>query len=161
MKLLRYGDIGREKPGLLDATGSIRDLSGIVPDLAGSALSPDTLQHIALLENDTLPLVLGSPRIGSCVAQPGKFVCIGLNYADHAAESNMVLPSEPVIFLKASSSICGPNDNIELPRNFSKTDWEVELGVVIGTRAKYVHQAYPSDECILTVTDCCRPMRWE
>lgn len=140
MKLVRYGRLGEEKPGLLDGRGSIRDLSAIVPDLAGAALSPASLQRISSLAHDELPLVDGSPRLGSCVPRPGKFLCIGLNYADHATESRMAVPSEPVIFMKASSSLCGPNDNVELPRNATKTDWEVELGVVIGSRAKYVDQ---------------------
>jgi 2-keto-4-pentenoate hydratase/2-oxohepta-3-ene-1,7-dioic acid hydratase in catechol pathway len=138
MKLVRYGNAGEEKPGLLDLSANIRDLSGIVPDLSGAALSSASLRRIASLAPQTLPRVSGSPRLGPCVAQPGKFICIGLNYADHAAESGMALPSEPVVFMKASSSISGPDDNIELPRNSTKTDWEVELGVVIGTRAKYV-----------------------
>lgn len=142
MKLVRYGNPGEEKPGLLDNAGHIRDLSTTVPDLAGPALSFPSLQRIASLSPERLPLVDGPVRLGSCVPQPGKFICIGLNYADHAAESGMALPSEPVVFMKASSSICGPNDNVELPRDSTKTDWEVELGVVIGTRAKYVNHEH-------------------
>ncbi len=138
MKLLRYGPSGQEKPGLLDKEGNIRDLSGVIPDLAGEALGDATLERLRALEPASLPLVEGSPRIGPCVGQVGKFVCIGLNYADHAAESGMDLPEEPVIFMKATSAICGPDDAIEIPRGSVKTDWEVELGVVIGRHAKYI-----------------------
>ncbi len=138
MKLLRYGPSGQEKPGLLDRDGNIRDLSGVIPDLAGEALGDATLERLRALELASLPLVEGSPRIGPCVGQVGKFVCIGLNYADHAAESGMDLPEEPVIFMKATSAICGPDDAIEIPRGSVKTDWEVELGVVIGRHAKYI-----------------------
>lgn len=141
MKLLRYGNPGSEKPGLLDPSGNLRDLSAHVPDIAGETLSPASLAKLRALDPATLPLVSGSPRIGSCVPQPGKFICIGLNYADHAAESGMAVPIEPVVFMKAPSCICGPNDNTELPRGSIKSDWEVELGVVIGTRAKYVDEA--------------------
>jgi len=138
MKLLRFGPVGAEKPGLLDATGNIRDLSAIIPDLAGTALSDAALQKIREIDVSTLPLVEGNPRLGACVGQVGKFICIGLNYADHAAESGMALPDEPVIFFKATSAICGPNDAVEIPRTSVKTDWEVELGVVIGKPTKYV-----------------------
>lgn len=138
MKLLRFGPVGAEKPGLLDAEGNIRDLSAVIPDVAGAALSDATLKELRVLDPTTLPLVEGNPRLGACVGQVGKFICIGLNYADHAAESGMALPEEPVIFFKATSAICGPNDNVEIPRTSVKTDWEVELGVVIGKPTKYV-----------------------
>ena len=138
MKLLRYGPVGQEKPGVLAPDGTIRDLSGVIPDLSGKFLSPDSLKALAKLSLNELPVVEGKPRFGSCVAQPGKFLCIGLNYSDHAAESGMTVPSEPVLFMKAASSICGPDDNVVIPRGSLKTDWEVELGVVIGTTAKYV-----------------------
>lgn len=138
MKLLRFGPVGAEKPGLLDSEGAIHDLSEIISDVAGSALSDDVLDQIRALDPTNLPLVEGEPRIGACVGQVGKFVCIGLNYADHAAESGLALPEEPVVFFKATSSICGPNDNVEIPRTSVKSDWEVELGVVIGKHTKYV-----------------------
>jgi len=141
MKLLRYGLKGEEKPGLLDAEGVIRDLSGLVPDLAGLALGPASIDRIRATDVRTLPRVDGQPRLGPCVGGVGKFICIGLNYSDHAAESNMPIPPEPIVFMKATSSICGPNDNIVLPRGSEKTDWEVELGVVIGCEAKYVEEA--------------------
>ena len=141
MKLLRYGSAGTEKPGLLDSTGAIRDLSGVVPDIAGGALLPESLDKLRTLDVEALPRVNGTPRLGPCVGQVGKFICIGLNYADHAAESNMPLPKEPIVFMKATSAIVGPNDNLEIPRGSTKTDWEVELGVVIGKPAKYVAQA--------------------
>lgn len=141
MKLLRYGPAGQEKPGLMDASGMIRDLSGHIPDIAGDKLSDAVLADIAKLDPTTLPLVADNPRIGPCVGNVGKFICIGLNYADHAAESGMELPAEPVIFFKATSSIIGPNDTVEIPRNSVKTDWEVELGVVIGKHTKYVSEA--------------------
>jgi 2-keto-4-pentenoate hydratase/2-oxohepta-3-ene-1,7-dioic acid hydratase in catechol pathway len=141
MKLLRYGAPGAEKPGLLDSTGAIRDLSGVVPDIAREALLPESLDRLRKLDPNSLPRVNGNPRLGPCVGQVGKFICIGLNYADHAAESNMPLPKEPIVFMKATSAIVGPNDNLEIPRGSSKTDWEVELGVVIGKPAKYVTQA--------------------
>jgi 2-keto-4-pentenoate hydratase/2-oxohepta-3-ene-1,7-dioic acid hydratase in catechol pathway len=141
MKLLRYGPSGQEKPGLLDQDGNIRDLSGIVPDIAGEVLSSAGLERLRSIDASTLPRVDGDPRIGACVGQVGKFVCIGLNYSDHAAESGMAVPPEPVIFMKATSAICGPNDGIEIPRGAEKTDWEVELGIVIGKAAKYVDEA--------------------
>ena len=141
MKLLRYGEAGAEKPGLLDGDGQIRDLSGVVADIAGATLSPEGLARIAALDPASLPLVEGNPRLGPCVAGTGKFICIGLNYADHAAESGMPVPPEPVIFMKATSAICGPNDPIVIPRGSVKTDWEVELAVIIGKRAKYVSEA--------------------
>ncbi|MBO9475870.1 fumarylacetoacetate hydrolase family protein, partial [Shimia sp. R10_1] len=138
MKLLRYGPIGAEKPGLQDNDGTIRDLSGHITDIAGDALSDDSLAKLRAIDPTTLPVVEGSPRIGACVGSVGKFICIGLNYADHAAESGMALPEEPVIFFKATSAICGPNDDVEIPRTSVKSDWEVELGVVIGKHTKYV-----------------------
>ena len=145
MKLLRYGERGAEKPGLLDATGQIRDLSGHLTDIAGPALHPEALARLASLDTASLPLVAGSPRIGPCVGQVGKFVCIGLNYSDHAAEGGMKVPPEPVIFMKATSAICGPHDPIELPRGSVATDWEIELGLVIGKPAKYVEEAEALD----------------
>ncbi len=138
MKLLRYGPVGAEKPGLLDADGNIRDLSDVISDVAGAALSDAELDRIRAIEPASLPLVEGNPRLGSCVGQVGKFICIGLNYADHAAESGMALPDEPVIFFKATSAICGPNDIVEIPRKSVKSDWEVELGVIIGKHTKYL-----------------------
>ncbi|MBD9585485.1 fumarylacetoacetate hydrolase family protein [Pseudomonas sp. PDM03] len=141
MKLLRYGEKGSEKPGLLDADNQIRDLSAHVPDIAGLALSPESLATLAAIDPSSLPIVAGKPRIGACVGQVGKFVCIGLNYADHAAESNMEVPKEPIIFNKWTSAICGPNDNIEIPRGSKKTDWEVELGVVIGKGGRNIDEA--------------------
>ena len=141
MKLLRYGPAGAEKPGLLDGAGRIRDLSGHVADLAGAALAPEALAQIGAIDPATLPLVEGTPRLGPCVAGIGKFICIGLNYADHAAESGLQVPPEPVIFMKATSAIVGPDDAVVIPRGSQKTDWEVELGVVIGHTAKYVSEA--------------------
>ncbi|MEP3632660.1 MAG: fumarylacetoacetate hydrolase family protein [Shimia thalassica] len=140
MKFLRYGDIGSEKPGVLDADGGIRDLSGVVDDLSGGVLGalPD-------VDPTTLPLVEGSPRIGAPVGNVGKFLCIGLNYSDHAAEAGMDLPKEPILFMKATSAIVGPNDPVYLPRGSQKGDWEVELGVVIGKTAKYVSEAEALD----------------
>ena len=141
MKLLRYGEKGSEKPGLLDANNQIRDLSAHVTDIAGEALSPQRLASLAALDPNSLPLVAGQPRIGACVGQVGKFVCIGLNYADHAAESNMEVPKEPVIFNKWTSAICGPNDDVQIPRGSRKTDWEVEMGVIIGTGGRNIDEA--------------------
>ena len=141
MKLLRYGPKGQEKPGLLDAQGKIRDLSKVVGDIDGAALGDESVAKLRALDPATLPVVDGNPRLGPCVAKTGKFVCIGLNYADHAAESNLPVPAEPVIFNKWTSAISGPNDDIEIPRGSKKTDWEVELGVVIGKAAKYVDEA--------------------
>jgi 2-keto-4-pentenoate hydratase/2-oxohepta-3-ene-1,7-dioic acid hydratase in catechol pathway len=140
VKLLRYGPAGQERPGLLDADHRLRDLSGVVSDIAGPELRPDSLERLRRLDPSRLPLVEGSPRIGPCVGRVGKFICVGLNYSDHAAESNMPVPVEPILFMKATSSIVGPNDDIVLPRGSHKTDWEVELGVVIGTHAKYVSE---------------------
>lgn len=145
MKLLRWGEKGREKPGLLDATGKIRDLSGLVEDIAGPMLGADSLARLASIDSGSLPEVPAGSRLGPCVGRVGKFVCIGLNYADHAAESNLPVPSEPVVFMKPTSCIVGPNDDIEIPRGSKKTDWEVELGVVIGKEAKYVSEAEALD----------------
>ena len=141
MKLLRYGPAGQEKPGLLDSNNQIRDLSGIVPDIAREALLPDALDRLRKLDPATLPVVKGTPRIGPCVGQVGKFICVGLNYSDHAAESGMAVPDEPILFMKATSSIVGPNDDILLPRGSQKTDWEVELGVVIGKPGEVRHRS--------------------
>ena len=141
MKLLRYGTPGAEKPAILDADGAIRDLSGHVADIGGKDIDPAALTTLADLDLSSLPLVEGTPRIGPCVTGTGKFICIGLNYADHAAESGMAVPPEPVIFMKATSAIVGPNDDLLIPRGSEKTDWEVELGVVIGKTAKYVSEA--------------------
>lgn len=145
MKLLRYGPKGQEKPGLLDAGGKVRDLSGVIADVAGAALSPASLAKLAALDPASLPLVAGTPqqdlRLGPCVGAIGKFICIGLNYADHAAESGMPVPAEPVVFNKWTSAVVGPDDTIEIPHGSQKTDWEVELGVVIGTGGKYIDEA--------------------
>ena len=141
MKLLRFGPVGAEKPGLLHSDGTIRDLSGIVADIGGSTLSDAGLQAIRATDVAALPVVDPATRLGPCVAGTGKFICIGLNYADHAAESGMAVPPEPVIFMKATSAICGPDDPIIIPRGAEKTDWEVELAVIIGTTAKYVAPA--------------------
>ena len=153
MKLLRFGPMGQEKPGLLDASGTIRDLSGIVDDIAGGTLSDASLAKLRNLDPATLPAMSGQPRIGPCVGRVGKFVCIGLNYADHAAESGLPVPTEPVVFNKWTSAICGPNDNVEIPRGSVKTDWEVELGVVIGKAAKYIDEAdaldYVAGYCVI------------
>jgi 2-keto-4-pentenoate hydratase/2-oxohepta-3-ene-1,7-dioic acid hydratase in catechol pathway len=140
MKLLRFGNPGAEKPALLDSEGRPRDLSAVLTDIAGSSLLPESLDKLRQLNPATLPLVSGSPRLGPCVGSVGKFIGIGLNYSDHAAESGMAVPAEPVVFMKATSSICGPNDNVVIPRDAKKTDWEVELGVVIGKEAKYVRE---------------------
>ncbi|MFY0624449.1 MAG: fumarylacetoacetate hydrolase family protein [Pelagimonas sp.] len=151
MKLLRYGPVGAEKPGLLDAEGALRDLSDHIADLSGEALSDESLAKLRALDPSSLPVVDGDPRIGACVGHVGKFICIGLNYADHAAESGMDLPQEPVIFFKATSAIVGPNDTVEIPRTSVKTDWEVELGVVIGKAAKYISK----DEALDHVAGYC------
>lgn len=145
MKLLRYGAAGAEKPGLLDADGRVRDLSGVVADIGGNALLPEGIKALQALDPETLPLVEGTPqqdlRLGACVGGIGKFVCIGLNYADHAEEANMPIPEEPIIFNKWTSSVVGPNDPIQVPRGSVKTDWEVELGVVIGKPGSYIDEA--------------------
>jgi len=141
MKLLRYGPTGQEKPGILASDGSIRDLSKLVPDISGASLLPDSLEKLRHADLSSLPRVDGKPRIGPCVGGVGKFICIGLNYSDHAAESGMAVPAEPVVFMKATSAICGPDDDVVIPRGSKKSDWEVELGVVIGKPAKYVSQS--------------------
>jgi 2-keto-4-pentenoate hydratase/2-oxohepta-3-ene-1,7-dioic acid hydratase in catechol pathway len=138
MKLLRYGPAGSEKPGLLDAAGTIRDLSGVVRDIDGAALGAESLAKLAGLDPKSLPAVEGSPRLGPCVARPVNYVCIGLNYADHAAEAGQPIPKEPIIFLKSLSAYSGPNDDVHIPKASSKTDWEVELGILIGRKASYV-----------------------
>ena len=138
MKLLRYGPVGKEKPGMLDAEGKIRDLSKVVSDIGGDVLSPASLAKLRKLDLKKLPLVKGSPRIGPCVANPQKFIAIGLNYSDHAAESNLPVPPEPVVFTKQVSCLSGPNDDVTIPPKSKKSDWEVELGVIIGTRAKNI-----------------------
>jgi 2,4-didehydro-3-deoxy-L-rhamnonate hydrolase len=140
MNLVRYGQPGSEKPGLIDADGKIRDLSAHIADLKGDALSPASLAKIAALAPASLPEVTGNPRLGSCVAQPGNFIAVGLNYADHAAESGLPIPREPVLFNKAPSCIVGPHDDVVIPRGSKKTDWEVELAIVIGKRASYVEE---------------------
>ena len=145
MKLLRYGMQGIEKPGMMVADGTIRDLSGHIEDLTGAELSDAGLARLRDIDVNSLPVVEGSARLGPCVGNVGKFVCIGLNYADHAAESGMALPEEPVIFFKATSAIMGPNDDVEIPRHSVKTDWEVELGVVIGKAAKYIPESEALD----------------
>lgn len=141
MKLLRYGPQGQEKPGLLDAAGKIRDLSGVVTDIAGDALTPAGLDKLASVDISKLPVVDGNVRLGACVGRIGKFICIGLNFSDHAAESNLPIPAEPVVFGKWTSAVVGPNDAIEIPRGSVKTDWEVELGVVIGKGGRYIEEA--------------------
>lgn len=141
MKLVRYGAAGSEKPGLIDAAGQLRDLSGQIGDLAGDAFSPAGLAKLAALDAAKLPAVGGSPRLGAPVGGQPKFIAIGLNFADHAAESGLPIPAEPVVFMKANTALCGPNDDVEKPRGSTKLDWEVELALVIGTRAKYVSEA--------------------
>jgi len=140
MRLVRYGEVGAEKPGMLDDQGSIRDLSSIVDDISPATVEAGELERIASIDPNSLPRVEGNPRLGPCVGQIGKFVCIGLNYTDHAKESGMPIPTEPIVFMKTTSAISGPNDNIELIRGSVKTDWEVELGIVIGAHTKYVSQ---------------------
>jgi len=138
MKLVRYGAAGREKPGMIDGDGRLRDLSSLVPDLAGEALSPKSLAKLAKVDPATLPAVRGNPRLGPCVGKVGNYIAIGLNYADHAAEAGLQVPKEPIIFNKAPSCICGPNDDTMTPKGSSKLDYEVELAVVIGSRARYL-----------------------
>jgi len=145
MKLVRFGPQGREKPGIIDAKGGIRDLSKVVPDIAGEALSPKGLANIRKAPIEKLPLVRGNPRIGACVGGVGNFIAIGLNYSDHAAEAGMAIPKEPIIFNKVSTCICGPNDDTMIPKGSSKLDWEVELGIVIGQRARYLTKAKALD----------------
>lgn len=141
MKLVRYGEAGAERPGILDRDGGIRDLSGVIRDIDGSVLTPQRLRELQGLKVETLPLVQGTPRFGACVARPGKFLCIGLNYADHAAETGAAIPSEPIIFMKATSALSGPNDAVIQPRGSTKLDWEVELAFVLGTECRYVDEA--------------------
>nr|CDQ32799.1 Ureidoglycolate lyase [Virgibacillus halodenitrificans] len=141
MKLLRFGPQGQEKPGLLDASGKIRDLSSLIKDVAGESLSDSALAQIAQADPQSLPEVPEGTRLGPCVGQVGKFICIGLNYSDHAAETGAEVPPEPVVFNKWTSAICGPNDDVEIPRDSQKTDWEVELGVVIGKGGRYIDEA--------------------
>lgn len=145
MKLIRFGAPGHERPGLIDSTGQVRDLSGRIDDLAGEALLPESLEKLAKLDAEALPVVENPGRIGPCVSGTGKFICIGLNYADHAAETGAEIPSEPVMFMKATSAICGPNDDLLRPRGSEKLDWEVELGIVIGKPASYVSEAEAVD----------------
>ena len=153
MKLLRYGPAGAEKPGILDDGGALRDLSGIVEDITGTTIEANGLERVSATDPSTLPLVEGNPRIGPCVGNIGKLVCIGLNYSDHAKETGMAIPTEPIVFMKTTSSISGPDDDIELIRNSVKTDWEVELGVVIGVHTKYVSEEdaldYVAGYCIV------------
>ena len=153
MKLLRYGKKGAERPGVLDSDGVVRDLSSVVPDLDSTTLSPELLQRLQALDLRKLPVVESDSRIGPCVGRVGKFICVGLNYSDHAAESGMAVPAEPVLFMKATSSIVGPNDDVVLPRHSTKSDWEVELGVVIGREARYVSEAgalnYVAGYCVV------------
>ena len=153
MKLVRYGADGAEKPGLIDADGVLRDLSGHVTDIAGAELSDTTMARLRGLDNATLPKVSGSPRIGPCVGNIGKFLCIGLNYSDHAAETGAAIPEHPILFFKANSAVVGPNDDVSMPRGSVSTDWEVELGVVIGKAAKYVTKAdaleYVAGYCVV------------
>ena len=141
MKLVRYGDAGCEKPGLIDGDGQLRDLSAHIPDVTGATIGDATLDTLRGLDPATLPTVAGSPRLGPCVGNIGKFMCIGLNYSDHAAESGLPVPDHPILFMKANSAIVGPNDTVVKPRGSKQTDWEVELGVVIGKAAKYVSEA--------------------
>jgi len=141
MKLLRYGEPGAERPGLLDAADRIRDLSAVVDDIDGNSLSPDSLEQLRALEPESLPLVDGAPRLGSCIAKPGKFVAIGLNYSDHAAEANLPAPEEPVVFYKTDTSMCGANDDVIQPRGSTRLDWEVEIAIVIGSKAQYLDEA--------------------
>ncbi|QQP91917.1 ureidoglycolate lyase [Skermanella sp. TT6] len=153
MKLLRYGPPGAEKPGILDAEGRIRDLSGVIDDIGPATLDDASLDRLRAIDPTTLPPVEGNPRIGPCVGNVSKFLCIGLNYADHAAESNLPVPPEPVMFMKAPSAICGPNDTVIIPKNSTKPDWEVELGIVIGKKAQYVEEAdaldYVAGYCVV------------
>ena len=153
MKLVRFGEAGTEKPGMLDVQGSIRDLSNEIEDVTGGVLSARGLDRLRAINPNSLPLVDGTPRLGPCVAQVGKLVCIGLNYSDHAAESGVPVPEEPVIFMKATSSICGPDDPIVIPRGSEKTDWEVELAFVIGREARYIDEVdwrnYVAGYCVM------------
>ena len=153
MKLLRFGPAGQERPGMLDADGKLRDLTAIVPDINGATISPAGLAKLAAIDPATLPIIHGEPRIGPCVGQVSKFVAVGLNYSDHAAETGSPIPTEPILFNKATSCIVGPNDDVMLPKDSVKTDWEVELGIVIGSRASYVEQSaalqYVAGFCVI------------
>ena len=153
MKLLRYGQPGQEAPGVLDAQGNIRDISSLTTDIDGKFLSSETLRALQQTDLTTLPVVAGQPRLGPCVGAIGKFICIGLNYADHAAESGLPVPTEPVVFNKWTSAVVGPNDDVKIPRGSVKTDWEVELGVVIGKTASYIEEAdaydYVAGYCVV------------
>jgi 2-keto-4-pentenoate hydratase/2-oxohepta-3-ene-1,7-dioic acid hydratase in catechol pathway len=153
MKLLRFGAAGAERPAILDCNGAMRDLSEIIPDITGQTFVPTTLDKLRQLDLKDLPLVPGVPRLGPCIGSVGKFICIGLNYSDHAAESCMTVPIEPIVFMKATSAICGPNDEVIIPRGAKKTDWEVELGVVIGKETKYVEEkdahSYVAGYCVV------------
>ena len=151
MKLLRYGPVGQEKPGLMDEDDNIRDLSAHVGDISGDVLRPEGLEKIAALDVSDLPVVDGSPRFGACVGDIGKFMCIGLNYTDHAAESGMPVPEEPILFAKFNSAISGPNDDVIMPRGSTKLDWEVEFGIVIGSKTKYI----PEDQALEHVAGYC------
>ncbi|MFK3659748.1 fumarylacetoacetate hydrolase family protein [Scandinavium sp. NPDC088450] len=151
MRLLRYGQPGQERPGLLDKQGIIRDLSAWIDDISADTLSAEMLSRLASLAEEELPVVEGSPRLGPCVGGSRKFICVGLNYSDHAAETNAVVPPEPILFMKSPHAIVGPNDNVEIPRGSEKTDWEVELGVIIGKKAKYVSE----DEAMAHVAGYC------
>ena len=141
MKLLRHGEFGNEKPGIIDHEGKIRDLSSHIPDINGDIINSESLKKISAIDLSNLPIISESTRLGACVGNIGKFLCIGLNYSDHAAESGLPVPSEPILFSKATSAIVGPNDNVEIPRNSVETDWEVELGIIIGKKAKYIDEA--------------------
>ena len=145
MKLLRFGNSGQEKPGIIDNDGNIRDLSGVIDDINGSTVSPDGLNKINQIDISSLPIVSDNPRIGPCVGSVGKFLCIGLNYSDHAAETGAEAPPEPILFQKATSAIIGPNDDVEIPKNSNATDWEVELGIIIGKKAKYIAEGTSQD----------------
>ena len=153
MKLLRHGEFGQEKPGIIDQDGKIRDLSKHISDINGNTISSDGLKKISAIDLSSLPIVPDNTRLGACVGSVGKFLCIGLNYSDHAAESGLPVPSEPILFSKATSAIVGPNDNVEIPRNSSETDWEVELGIIIGKKAKYIDensaQDYIAGYCVI------------
>ena len=145
MKLLRFGNSGEEKPGIIDENGKIRDLSDVIDDINGNTISPESLDKLKSLDISSLAEVTGNPRIGPCVNKVGKFLCIGLNFSDHAAETGLEPPEEPILFSKATSAIIGPNDNVEIPRTSTATDWEVELGVIIGKKAKYISEAEAKD----------------
>ncbi len=153
MKLIRYGENKQEKPGIVDGDGNIRDLSGVIADIDGSTITAEGLARLRAIDIATLPVVQGNPRIGACVGNIGKFVCIGLNYSDHAAESGLPEPSEPVVFNKWTSAVVGPNDDVAIPRGSKKTDWEVELGVVIGKEARYISKedalSYVAGYCVV------------